>query len=85
MPAETARAGADGARGDLSGDFPPIFYAVIRWVDRFSDVCGRLIALTMLFLVASITYEVVARYFFHSPTIWVYEASYMVNGAAFTP
>ena len=37
----------------------------------------------MLFLVASITYEVVARYFFHAPTIWVYEASYMANGAAF--
>ena len=79
MPADTAHAGADGARGD----FPRAFYSVIRWIDAFSDVSGKLIALSMLFLVASITYEVVARYFFHSPTIWVYEASYMVNGAAF--
>src|SRR5262249_52183116 len=79
MPADTAAAGADGARGD----FPRAFYNVIRWIDLFSDVSGKLIALSMLFLVASITYEVVARYFFHAPTIWVYEASYMVNGAAF--
>src|SRR5262245_35075902 len=79
MPAEAANAGADGARRD----FPRAFYAVIRWIDSFSDITGKLIGLSMLFLVASITYEVVARYFFHSPTIWVYEASYMVNGAAF--
>src|SRR5919205_987320 len=79
MPADTANAGADGA----SGDFPQAFYNVIRGIDLFSDVTGKLIALTMIFLVASITYEVVARYFFHAPTIWVYEASYMVNGAAF--
>src|SRR6201988_1925938 len=79
MPADTARAGAEGARGD----FPHAFYAVIRWIDQFSDITGKAIALSMLFLVASITYEVVARYFFRSPTIWVYESSYMVNGAAF--
>ena len=29
------------------------------------------------------TYEVFARYLFRSPTIWVYEMSFMVNGAAF--
>ena len=50
MPADTARAGADGARGD----FPGAFYAVIRWIDSFSDITGKLIALSMLFLVASI-------------------------------
>lgn len=65
------------------GEFPAVYYAIIRAIDRFSDKTGRLIALSMLFLVVSITYEVVARYFFHAPTIWVYESSYMVNGAAF--
>ncbi len=68
---------------DASGDFPPVYYAIIRTIDRFSDVTGKLIALSMLFLVGSITYEVVARYFFRAPTIWVFESSYMVNGAAF--
>jgi TRAP-type mannitol/chloroaromatic compound transport system permease small subunit len=65
------------------GDFPPAYYATIRRIDRFSDVTGRLIALSMLFLVVTVTYEVIARYVFNAPTIWVYESSYMANGAAF--
>ena len=64
-------------------DFPPAFYAVIRGVDRFSDVVGRVLALSMLALVGMIAYECVARYGFNAPTLWVSEASYMVNGAAF--
>src|SRR5262245_34957148 len=78
MPTDTG-ARADGARGD----FPAAFYAIIRGIDRFSDLTGRLIALAMIFLVAIISYEVVARYFFRAPTAWVFESSYMANGAAF--
>lgn len=74
-------AGSQGA-GDAGG-FPPIYYAVIRAIDSFSDITGRLISLTMLFLVGIITYEVVARYFFHAPTVWVFESSTMANGSAF--
>jgi TRAP-type mannitol/chloroaromatic compound transport system permease small subunit len=66
-----------------SGDFPPIYYAVIRTIDSFSDITGRLISLTMLFLVGAITYEVIMRYFFRSPTVWVFESSTMANGSAF--
>ncbi len=65
------------------GDFPPAYYATIRGIDRFSDVTGRLVAIAMLYLVVTVTYEVVARYVFNAPTIWVYESSYMANGAAF--
>jgi TRAP-type mannitol/chloroaromatic compound transport system permease small subunit len=70
-------------RAHGGGDFPPLFYAVIRWIDRFTDRCGRLIALTQIFLVAIITYEVAMRYFFHAPTVWVFESSTMANGASF--
>ena len=69
--------------GGTSRDFPPIYYAIIRAIDGFSNITGQLISLTMLFLVLSITYEVVARYFFRSPTIWVFESSTMANGSAF--
>ena len=69
--------------GGTSRDFPPIYYAIIRVIDGFSNITGKLIALTMLFLVASITYEVVARYFFRAPTVWVFESSTMANGSAF--
>jgi TRAP-type mannitol/chloroaromatic compound transport system permease small subunit len=66
-----------------SRDFPPIYYAIIRVIDGFSNITGKLISLTMLFLVLTITYEVVARYFFRAPTVWVYESSSMANGSAF--
>jgi len=64
-------------------DFPPGFYATIRVIDRFSDLTGQVFALIQIYLVAIICYEVVARYFFGSPTVWVFEASFMANGASF--
>ena len=79
MPASTGTAPAPGA----SGDFPPVFYAVIRRIDRFTDLTGRLFALTQVFLMVTITYEVCSRYFFDSPTVWVFESSAMANGASF--
>jgi TRAP-type mannitol/chloroaromatic compound transport system permease small subunit len=79
MSASTGVPRAQGA----SGDFPPVFYAIIRSIDRFTDASGRLIALTQIFLVVTITYEVVVRYFFHAPTVWVFESSAMANGASF--
>lgn len=71
------------ARADSGGGFPPIFYAIIRTIDGFSDTLGRLIAISMILLVLMMTYEVFARYLFGAPTIWVYESSFMVNGSAF--
>src|SRR5258708_12527796 len=65
------------------GEFPRAFYAIIRVIDYLTDVSGNLIATTMLFLVVTMSYEVVMRYGFGAPTIWVYEASFMANGAAF--
>lgn len=79
MPVDTGTAPAPGA----SGDFPPVFYAVIRQLDRFSDLTGRLFALTQIYLMAIITYEVCSRYFFGAPTVWVFEGSTMANGASF--
>lgn len=63
--------------------FPRAFYVIIRVVDGFTDVIGRIVAMTMLFLVGSISYEVVMRYVFNAPTAWVYESSFMANGSAF--
>ncbi|HZO00068.1 MAG TPA: TRAP transporter small permease subunit [Burkholderiales bacterium] len=64
-------------------DFPPAFYATIRGIDRFSDLSGKLISLSMLYLVATISYECFSRYLFNAPTLWVLESSYMTNGSAF--
>jgi TRAP-type mannitol/chloroaromatic compound transport system permease small subunit len=67
----------------IGGDFPSVFYAAIRHIDRFSDVTGRLFSLVQVFLVVTITYEVVVRFFFNAPTVWVFESSAMANGASF--
>ena len=64
-------------------DFPPAFYSTIRRIDRFSDLTGKLLSLSMLYLVATISYECFARYLFNAPTVWVLESSYMTNGSAF--
>ena len=64
-------------------DFPAAFYSTIRAIDRFSDVTGKVISLSMLYLVATICYECFARYLFNAPTVWVQESSFMANGAAF--
>jgi TRAP-type mannitol/chloroaromatic compound transport system permease small subunit len=74
--------GASNSAG-AGREFPHAFYTIIRVIDAFSDVTGKFIALTMLFLVATISYEVVMRYGFNAPTIWVYESSFMANGSAF--
>jgi TRAP-type mannitol/chloroaromatic compound transport system permease small subunit len=64
-------------------EFPQTCYAVIRAIDRFSDWSGKVISLSMLYLVATISYECFARYLFNAPTVWVLESSYMTNGSAF--
>jgi len=64
-------------------DFPPAFYSTIRGIDRFSDYTGKLLSLSMLYLVVTISYECFARYLFNAPTVWVLESSYMTNGSAF--
>jgi TRAP-type mannitol/chloroaromatic compound transport system permease small subunit len=64
-------------------DFPPAFYSTIGRIDRFSDYTGKLLSLSMLYLVVTISYECFARYLFNAPTVWVLESSYMTNGSAF--
>jgi TRAP-type mannitol/chloroaromatic compound transport system permease small subunit len=61
----------------------PLHIRIVRAIDRFTEWTGRLVSLSMLFLVASISYECFSRYLFNSPTAWVFETSYLTNGSAF--
>jgi C4-dicarboxylate transporter DctQ subunit len=47
----------------------------MQFIDRISDFSGRLAAWLFFAIGAMITYEVVARYVFISPTIWAEEMS----------
>ncbi len=48
-------------------------------VDRLSGFCGRITSILFFLIGGMITYEVVARYVFLSPTIWAEEMSRFVQ------
>ena len=57
----------------------PLHIRVVRAIDRFTDFTGTLVAWLNVPLALAVTYEVVARYVFNSPTIWAYDVSYMLH------
>lgn len=56
---------------------------MIRVIDRISERSGRIFAWLAIPLVGGVGYEVFARYAFNAPTIWAYEAAYMLYGSHF--
>jgi TRAP-type mannitol/chloroaromatic compound transport system permease small subunit len=61
----------------------PRLLAITAVIDRFTDATGLWIAWLNLPLVLAVSYEVVARYFFNAPTIWVFDVTYMLYGTIF--
>ncbi|CUH67344.1 TRAP-type mannitol/chloroaromatic compound transport system, small permease component [Thalassovita gelatinovora] len=49
-------------------------------IDRFSYYSGEFVSYWMVIAVIAYYYEVVARYVFNSPTIWVHEGMYLMFG-----
>jgi TRAP-type mannitol/chloroaromatic compound transport system permease small subunit len=49
--------------------------SLLRWIDNMNQRIGRIISVLLLVIVAIIMWEVVMRYFFNRPTIWVQETS----------
>ena len=56
---------------------------VIRAIDAFSLWSGKFCAWLIIPMVAALTYEVVARYFFDAPTEWAYDMTFMLYGTHF--
>jgi len=56
---------------------------VTQRIDRFTDIVGLGVAWLNLPLVLAVSYEVVARYVFNAPTIWVFDVTYMLYGTIF--
>jgi len=56
---------------------------LVRAIDKFTDTTGIWIAWLNLPLVLAVAYEVIARYFFHAPTIWSFDVTYMLYGTIF--
>jgi TRAP-type mannitol/chloroaromatic compound transport system permease small subunit len=61
----------------------PAMLALIRTVDRFTDLTGTIISWLSIPLVFAVSYEVIARYAFNAPTSWAFEITYMMYGTLF--
>lgn len=59
------------------------FDRAIRTIDAVSEVSGHIVSYLIIGLIATMVYEVVARYFFSSPTIWASDMTYMLYGSFF--
>jgi TRAP-type mannitol/chloroaromatic compound transport system permease small subunit len=56
---------------------------VVRVIDGFTRLTGRVFAWLVVPLAGGVTYEVVARYGFNAPTIWAFDLTYMLYGSLF--
>jgi TRAP-type mannitol/chloroaromatic compound transport system permease small subunit len=61
----------------------PGLVKVVRAIDKFTDTTGSWIAWLSIPLVLAVTYEVISRYFFHAPTIWSFDVTFMLYGTLF--
>jgi TRAP-type mannitol/chloroaromatic compound transport system permease small subunit len=53
----------------------------LRVVDRISEISGKAVSFFIIPLGVVILIEIVSRYLFNRPTIWVHEVSQMIFGA----
>jgi TRAP-type mannitol/chloroaromatic compound transport system permease small subunit len=56
---------------------------VVKLIDAVSEWTGRVVAWLIAPMVASLVYEVGARYLFDAPTVWAYDMTYMLYGTFF--
>ena len=61
----------------------PRLVRTVNVIDRFTDRTGSWIAWLNVPLVLIVSYEVIMRYLFNAPTIWVFDATYMLYGTIF--
>jgi TRAP-type mannitol/chloroaromatic compound transport system permease small subunit len=66
-----------------AGAPPEALVAIVKAIDGLSLWSGRLFCWLIVPLVIGLTYEVIARYVFHAPTIWAYDVAYMLYGSHF--
>jgi TRAP-type mannitol/chloroaromatic compound transport system permease small subunit len=69
--------------GAAEGAPPRALVTIVRAIDGLAIWSGQLFCWLVVPLVAALTYEVIVRYVFHAPTIWAYDAAYMLYGTHF--
>ena len=72
-----------GGLGKMPDDMPFWMAKSITSIDKFSKRIGNIVCWILMPLIFAMTYEVLARKLFHSPTIWAYDISRFLYGALF--
>lgn len=62
---------------------PRVIAASLRVIDAVSEWSGKAFAWLIVPLMGALVWEVISRYFFHEPTVWAYDLSYMLYSAIF--
>jgi len=57
---------------------------IIAAINRFNEAMGQFAKWFIAFVVVIVCFDVFMRYFLNSPTLWGYDASYMVGCAFYT-
>ena len=69
------------ATEDVEGAEPQVeTNVIIRIIDWLSDHSGQFVAFWTINAVVFYAFEVIARYIFNKPTIWVHESSFLLFG-----
>lgn len=63
--------------------FPKPIQSIIHTIDGIGEWSGKIVGWLILPLILGLTYEVIARYGFNSPTVWAYDLAYMLYGTLF--
>ena len=72
-----------GGSGKMPDEMPQWMALTITKIDLFSKWVGNVVCWILIPLIFAMTYEVLARKLFHSPTIWAYDISRFLYGALF--
>ena len=72
-----------GGSEKMPDDMPLWMAKSIVNIDKFSKWVGNVVCWILMPLIFAMTYEVLARKLFHSPTIWAYDISRFLYGALF--
>jgi TRAP-type mannitol/chloroaromatic compound transport system permease small subunit len=67
----------------LGGIAVSTFPKILQYVELISEWSGRIACWLIVPLVMGTVYDVLMRYFFHAPTKWAYELTWMEYGALF--
>lgn len=56
---------------------------VVHVIDAFTNAIGKVVAFLVVLLTLALCFEAFSRYLFGAPTIWAYDATYILSGALF--